>query len=92
MAKEAFSKKKNLTTSKLNTNLMMKLVHCYIWGVALRGTETWLLRKVDQKYLESSEMWCCGRMEISWTDRMKRSITKSQGGQEYRTYSEVKEG
>jgi hypothetical protein len=30
---------------------------------ALYGTETWTLRKVDQKYLESFEMWCWRRME-----------------------------
>jgi hypothetical protein len=30
------------------------------------------LRKVDQKYLESFEMWCWRRMEkISWTDRVR---------------------
>jgi hypothetical protein len=34
----------------------------------LYGPETWTLRKVDQKYLESFEMWCWRRMEISWTD------------------------
>jgi hypothetical protein len=34
----------------------------------LYGAETWTLRKVDQKYLESFEMWCWRRMEISWTD------------------------
>jgi hypothetical protein len=48
------------------------LVKCYIWSIALYGAETWTLRKVDQKYLESSEMWCWGRMEkISWTDRVR---------------------
>jgi hypothetical protein len=26
---------------------------------------------VDQKYLESLEMWCWRRMEISWTDRVR---------------------
>ena len=41
-------------------------------GVALCGAETWTLRKADQKYLESSEIWCWRRMEkISWTDREK---------------------
>jgi hypothetical protein len=31
-------------------------------SIALYGAETWTLRKVDQKYLESFEMWCicCG--------------------------------
>jgi hypothetical protein len=31
-----------------------------------------LVRKVDQTYLESFEMWCWRRMEkISWTDRVR---------------------
>jgi hypothetical protein len=38
----------------------------------LYGAETWTLRKVDQKYLESFEMWCWRRMEkISWIDRVR---------------------
>jgi hypothetical protein len=28
----------------------------YIWSIALYGAETWTLRKVDQRYLESFEM------------------------------------
>jgi hypothetical protein len=58
MAKAAFNKKKTLFTSKLDLNLRKKLVKCYIWSIALYGAETWTLRKVDQKYLESFEMWC----------------------------------
>jgi hypothetical protein len=53
MAKTAFNKKKNLFTNKLDLNLRKKLVKCYIWSIALCGAETWTLRKVDQKYLES---------------------------------------
>ena len=30
-----------------------------------------ILRKVDQKHLESFEMWCCRGMTISCTDRVK---------------------
>jgi hypothetical protein len=38
----------------------------------LYGAETWTLRKVDQEYLESFEMWCWRRMEkISWRDRVR---------------------
>ena len=29
-----------------------------MWSMALYGAETWSLRKVDQKYLESFEIWC----------------------------------
>jgi hypothetical protein len=46
-------------------------VKCYTWSTDLYGAETWTLRKVDQKYLESFEMWCWRRMEkIIWTDRV----------------------
>jgi len=47
-------------------------VKCYIWSIALYGAETWTLRAIDQKHLESCEMWCCRRMEkISWTDHVR---------------------
>jgi hypothetical protein len=52
-------------------SLRKELVKCYIWSTALYGAETWTLQKVDQKSLESFEMWCWRRMEISWTDRVK---------------------
>jgi hypothetical protein len=36
------------------------------------GAETWTRRKVDQKHLESFEMWCWRRTEkISWTDHRR---------------------
>jgi hypothetical protein len=72
MAKAAFNKKKTLFTSKLDSNLRKKLAKRYIWSIALYGAEMWTLGKVDQKYLESFEMWCWRRMEkISWTDRVR---------------------
>jgi len=47
-------------------------VKCYIWSTALYGAETWTLRAVDQKHLESFEMRCWRRMEkISWTDHAR---------------------
>jgi hypothetical protein len=33
--------------------VILILVKCYIWCVALYGAETWTLRAVDQKHLES---------------------------------------
>jgi hypothetical protein len=37
----------------------------------LYGAETWTLRKIDQKYLESFEKCCWRRIEkLSWTDRV----------------------
>jgi len=53
VAKEAFNKKKTLFTSKLDLRLRKKLVNCYIWSMALCAAETFILRKVDQKYPET---------------------------------------
>jgi len=72
MAKAAFNKKRALFTSTLNLELRKKLVKCYIWSTALYGAETWTLRAVDQKHLESFEILCWRRMEkISWTDHVR---------------------
>jgi hypothetical protein len=40
----------------MDLELRKKPVNCYIWSVALDGAETWTLRAVDQKHLESFEM------------------------------------
>jgi hypothetical protein len=61
---------KALFTSKLDLNLRKKLVKCYIWSMASYGAETWTIRAADQKYLESSEMWCWRRKKISGTDHV----------------------
>ena len=71
MAKATFSKKNDIFASKLELNLTKKLVKSYIWRIALYGAETWTLRKVDQIYVESFEMWCWRRMKVSWTDCVK---------------------
>jgi hypothetical protein len=43
-----------------------------VWSIALYGAETFTLRAVDQKHLESFGMWCWRRMEkISWTDHVR---------------------
>jgi len=71
IAKEAFNRKMSLFTSKLNIELKKKLVRCYVWSIALYGSETWALRKLERKYLESFEMWCWRRMEkIKWSEKI----------------------
>jgi hypothetical protein len=72
MAKAAFNKKRTLFTSTLDLELRKKLVKCYVWSIALYGAETWTLRVIDQKHMESFEMWFWRRMEkISWTDHVR---------------------
>jgi len=55
-------------TSTLDLKLRKKLVKCYI----LYSAETWTLRTVDQKHLQSFELWRWRRMEkIIWTDHVR---------------------
>jgi hypothetical protein len=67
VAKATFKKKRALYTSTLDLELRRKIVKCYIWSIALYGAETWTLRAVDQKRLDSLK---CGAGEERW----KRSV------------------
>jgi hypothetical protein len=53
MGVEEFNRKISLLSSKLNIELRKKSVMCYVWSIALYGTETWPLRKLERKYLEA---------------------------------------
>jgi hypothetical protein len=56
----------------LDLELRKKLVKCYVWSIALYGAETWTLRAVDQKHLESFEVCCWRWMEkIGWTGHVR---------------------
>jgi len=75
MAREAFSKKKTLYTSKLDLNFRKKVVKCHIWSTVVCCAETWILRKIDQKYLENMKMRCWTKIEkISWTDHVRKEF------------------
>ena len=67
-----------LLTVKEQRNILHEIMKrkanwvCYILVIVLYGAETWMLRAVDQKQLESFEMWCWRRMEkISLTDHVR---------------------
>ncbi|KAI5735245.1 hypothetical protein M8J77_016135 [Diaphorina citri] len=70
MGKTAFLKVKDLLTARrIPLKLKKRFAKCYIWSVVLYRSETWTLRKKEEKYLESFEMWLWRRMEnIKWTD------------------------
>jgi hypothetical protein len=67
------SARSRLFFSKLDLTLSKKQVKCCIWSTA--GYWNWALLKVDQKRLESSEMWCWRTMGISWTDCGKNEVS-----------------
>jgi hypothetical protein len=54
----AFNKNKTLFTSKLDLNLRKKLMKCYNLSITTGGIETFALWKIDQKDLNSFEIWC----------------------------------
>jgi hypothetical protein len=58
MPKVTFNKKETLLTSKLNLNWRNKVINFYVYCIAFYGSETGTLRRVDQKYLGSFEVWC----------------------------------
>ena len=63
----------DVPTSSINYHFYcIRVQKCYIWSVALYGAESGAIRAVDQKHLESFQMWCWRRMvKISWTDHMR---------------------
>ena len=77
-------------TVKEESNALLHLEHSFC------GVASWTRQKVDQKYLESFEMWCWRIMEkISWTDRVRNEevlqrVKESQGGEEYPTKNKNK--
>jgi hypothetical protein len=69
----AASNKVQIFRQQIGLKLEKKLVKSYTWSIAVCGVETWTLRKVEQKFLESFEMWCWRWTEkISWTDRVSK--------------------
>jgi hypothetical protein len=59
----------------------------------LYGAETWTLRAVDQKHLESFEMWCWRRMEkIRWTDHVKNEEVLLRVSEQRNMLHEIRKG
>lgn len=81
IAKDAFSKRKELLTQKMSRSVKKKIVKTIVWSVALYGAETWTLRKEDERRLNALEMWLWRRMEkISWkAKRTNESVLELVG-------------
>ena len=49
----------------------MRLLNTLVFSIASYGAECWVLKKSDEKRIQSFEMWCYRRLlQISWTDRI----------------------
>jgi hypothetical protein len=49
----------------MDSYIRNELMKRYIWSTALHGIENWIPRKVDEKYLKSSEVVLGKRSERS---------------------------
>ena len=58
MAKDAFSKRKELLTQKMNRNAKKKIIKTIVWTVALFDAETWTLREEDVRRLDALRCGC----------------------------------
>ena len=73
LAKEAFSKRKELLTKRFSRRVKKKLIKTLVWTTLSYGSETWTLRKDEIRRLEAMEMWLWRRMEkISYTERVTK--------------------
>ena len=69
LAKDAFTKKKELLSRKMDLITRKRIVKTVIWSVLLYGAETWSLRQEDVQRLEAFEMWIWRRMQkVSYTE------------------------
>ena len=71
MAKDAFNKRREQLTQRMDRKLKNKTIKAVVWSVALYGSETWTMRKNEIDRLRAFEMWILRRMEkISWKDKV----------------------
>ena len=69
MANEAIKRKISLLTNKIE--FREKLDRRYVWRLVLSGSETWLIRKLERKYLENFEICCWKRLgKIKMSDKV----------------------
>jgi hypothetical protein len=61
----------NTTSVNFSKHFLKETNKCCVLSIALCSAETWTLRTVDRKHLESFKMWCWRRIEISWTDHVR---------------------
>lgn len=70
MAKDAFSRRKELLKRSMSIQMKKRIVKAVVWSVALYGCETWTLKKDETRRLEALEMWIWRRMErVSWKEK-----------------------
>ena len=63
MAKDAFNKRRELLTQRMDRKFKKKIIKAVVWSVACYGLETWTMRKDEMYRLQAFEMWIWRKME-----------------------------
>lgn len=92
LARSAFIKyQKVLCNRRLQLELRLRYLRCYIWSTLLYGVEAWTLKSTSINKLESFEMWCYRRiLKIPWTDRVTNNEVLYRLGKERELLSTIK--
>ena len=73
--KKLLTEKEAFSSGPWKKDLRNRLVKCFVWSAVIHGSETWTLRRNDQKQLEAFEIWAWRRMErVKWTDKIKNAV------------------
>ena len=58
------------SASNISLQLKKSLMKSLVWSIALYGSESWTLKKADEKIISAFELWAWRRLlRISWTER-----------------------
>ena len=56
-------------SAEISLKLKKQLVKSLVWSIALYGSESWAVKKCDEKRITAFELWCWRRvLRISWTE------------------------
>ena len=56
-------------SAEISLKLKKQLVKSLVWSIALYGSESWAVKKCDEKRITAFELWCWRRvLHISWTE------------------------
>ena len=91
-ARSAFNRlKRLLCDARLNLDLRLRLLKCYIWSTLLYGVETWTLRTSMINKIEAFEMWTFRRiLKIPWTSHTSNEEVLRRVNRERELYHIIK--
>lgn len=83
MAKNAFTRRKELLTRGLSMKTKKDIIRTFIWSIVMYGSESWSLKKKEVRNLEALEMWVWRRMlKISWKDQITNEEVLQRVGEQ----------